>query len=187
MPEAPTPLHGPSGRHAALRVAPIEAPGVRVRLLSPLSRWVLRGPDALADPLGQAVLGAALPLAPLASAQAGPCAALRLGPDEWLLLAEDGARLALPAVNAPYSLVDVGHRNAAIELDGPAATELLAAGCPLDLDPCAFPPGSCTRTLFGAVEIVLWRPGAEPRFHIEVWRSFAMPLWAHLAEAAQDI
>ena len=187
MPEAPAPALAPSGRHPALSAAPIAAPGVRVRPLSPLSRWVLRGPDTLADPLGQAVLGAALPLAPLASAQAGPRASLRLGPDEWLLLAEDGARLALPAVNAPYSLVDIGHRNAALELDGPAAAELLAAGCPLDLDPAAFPPSSCTRTLFGAVEIVLWRPGAEPRFHLEVWRSFAAHLWAHLAEAAQDL
>lgn len=187
MPEAPTPGHAPSGRYPALRVAPIEASGVRVRPLSPLSRWVLRGPDELAEPVGQAVLGAALPLAPLASEQAGPRAALRLGPDEWLLLAEDGARLTVPAVNAPYSLVDVGHRNIAVELDGPAAAELLAAGCPLDLDPAAFPPGSSTRTLFGAVEIVLWRPGAEPRFHVEVWRSFAAHLWAHLAEAAQDL
>lgn len=181
------PARAPSGRDFALRVAPIEASGVCVRPLSPLSRWVLRGPDSLAEPVGQAVLGAALPLLPLASAQAGPRAALRLGPDEWLLLVEDGGSLTLPAVNASYSLVDVGHRHAAVELDGQAAAELLAAGCPLDLDSSAFPPGSCTRTLFGAVEIVLWRPSAEPRFHIEVWRSFAAHLWAHLAEAAQDL
>jgi sarcosine oxidase subunit gamma len=105
-------------------------------------------------------------------------AALWLGPDEWLLVALDGSQSGVAAAIAaalagfPHSLVDVSERQVSIRLDGPSARDLLASGCPLDLDPEAFPVGMCTRTLFGKAEVVLWRRGAE-EYHLEVARSFA--------------
>jgi sarcosine oxidase, subunit gamma len=83
-----------------------------------------------------------------------------------------------------HSLVDVSHRQVGLIAAGPAAARVLNAGCPLDLDPHAFPVGFATRTLFDKVEIVLWRR-AEATFHIEIWRSFAPFLAASLAEAAR--
>jgi sarcosine oxidase subunit gamma len=155
----------------------------RLRPLPGRARFILRG-DAAALPAIGAGFGVTPPDAPLASAVAGGRAALWLGPDEWLLLAEGGAP---PPPAAPgASLIDISHRHLAYALEGPAAAPALNEGCPLDLDPAAFPPGACTRTLFGKVEILLWRRG-EAAFEIEVARSFAAPLRALLEEALRDL
>ncbi len=145
------------------------------------------GPDLL-RPLG-AAFGVTLPTRPLTASTRGARAALWLGPDEWLLLAEDapaaGLILALEAARAggAASVTDISDRQLGIELTGPAVPELLAEGCPLDLG--SFAIDACTRTLFGKVEIVLWRRGVA-RWRLEVARSFAPHLRAHLAEAAAD-
>src|SRR4051794_30186312 len=64
----------------------------------------------------------------------------RLGPDEWLLAGND------PAIQAALSghLVDVSHRQVQLAVAGPDAAATLNAGCPLDLDEAAFPPGAAT-------------------------------------------
>ena len=109
--------------------------------------------------------------------------ALRLGPDEWLLLAPDGAAPALIAAAAghPASVVDVSHQSTAIAIAGRFATHTLNAFCALDLAEAAFPVGMCTRTLLGKAEIMLWRT-APDGFHIEVGRSFAPYVWRCLEE-----
>ena len=67
------------------------------------------------------------------AAAEGQRAALWLGPDEWLLIAEDEAPGLGGAVEAalagrPHALTDVSHRQCAIELAGPGAARLLNAG-----------------------------------------------------------
>ena len=117
-------------------------------------------------------------------------AALWLGPDEWLLIADGADAAAIGEVlesvleGTAHSLVDVSHRQIGLIASGPAAARVLNAGCPLDLDLKAFPVGFATRTLFDKAEIVLWRR-AQATFHVEVWRSFAPYLAASLAEAAR--
>lgn len=117
-------------------------------------------------------------------------AALWLGPDEQLLLGPEGADLVAtlaPALRElPHSLVDVSHRQIALEASGPHAAAVLNAGCPLDLDLSAFPVGMCTRTVFAKAEIVLWRT-SEDVFHVEVWRSFASYVTEFLAEVAREV
>jgi sarcosine oxidase subunit gamma len=124
------------------------------------------------------------------AAATAPVAALWLGPDEQLLLGAEGADIATalePALRAlPHSLVDVSHRQTALQVSGPHATRLLSTGCPLDLDLASFPVGMCTRTVLAKAEIVLWRT-SEHVFHIEVWRSFAAYVSEFLAEAAREI
>ncbi len=132
-----------------------------------LARLALRG-DAAALSVA---FGIALPTQPCRAVTAGDRTALWLGPDEWLLLAPPGSLDAGVSIDGG-SVVDIGHRQVGLVLDGPDAADVLAAGCPLDLHPSAFPAGTCTRTVFGKAEIVLWRQGPA-RFHIEVWRSFA--------------
>jgi sarcosine oxidase subunit gamma len=161
---------------------------VTLHPLPPLRRISLRcGPEARAS-LG-AAFGVALPEVPLRAEAVGPRAALWLGPDEWLLLAEDAldiAALEAARGGAPASIVELSAGRDGFALEGGAAPLLLAEGCPLDLDEPAFPPGACTRTLFGKVEVVLWRRGAM-RWHIETARSLAPHLGAHLAEALADL
>ena len=136
-----------------------------------------------------AAFGFALPEAMLTATAGMARAALRLGPDEWLLLAEDApAAVLLPVLaaalgGAPASLVDISDRQVAVDVEGPEALALLAEGCPLDL--ALLPEGDCTRTVFGKAEVVLWRR-AEDWFRLEVARSFAPYLRALLAEAAPD-
>jgi sarcosine oxidase subunit gamma len=126
------------------------------------------------------------------SASAGVRTALWLGPDEQLLLAPlaDGdviARQLRESLGAlPHSLVDVSHRQIALEVSGLQAQNVLNAGCPLDLHLESFPVGACTRTVLGKCDIVLWRTGATA-FHIEVWRSFAEYASRFLAEAGETL
>lgn len=146
---------------------------VTLRSLPGCTRWVLRcAPDVAATlPLPQQMLRAQ---------EDGARAALRLGPDEWLLLAEEGA-----TPDAWPPVVDVSHGRIALELAGVDAAAALNEGCALDLSEAAFPVGMCTRTLFGKVEILLWRRGPA-LWRVEVARSFGDYLQAFLAEAIQD-
>ena len=117
--------------------------------------------------------------------------ALRLGPDEWMLLvAADEVDERCEAISAAlsgvaYSLVDVSHRDVTFAVEGPGADDVVNAGCPLDLSPKAFPVGSATRTLLGKAEIVLARLGAD-HFTVTTWRSFAPYVQGFLVEATKD-
>jgi sarcosine oxidase subunit gamma len=155
----------------------------------PLTRFLIRGSATAAHQLSRA-FGPVLSTEPLRANESGGRAALWLGPDEWLLIARDGEAPAILSVigtmvTETISLVDVGHRNTGLILSGPRATDVLAAGCPLDLHASAFPVGMCSRTLYGKAEIVLWRQAAD-RFHIECWRSFAPYVYGLMAEAARE-
>jgi sarcosine oxidase, subunit gamma len=156
--------------------------------LPPCTRLVLRG-RAAATRAVTAPLGFALPVEPCRAVTVGDRSALWLGPDEWLILAApaDSIAAALAQVLQPHahSLVEVSQRQCAIEISGTAAADVLNAGCPLDLDPAAFPPGMCTRTVLAKSETILWRVAAE-KFRLEVTRSFAPYVRRFLLEAARD-
>lgn len=158
--------------------------------LPPAARFILRGRPAAIEAAGTA-FGTALPQVPCRAATGTDGrAALWLGPDEWLLLARPEAGQALADTleramqDQPHALVDVSHRQVGIAVSGPDAAATLNAGCPLDLDPAAFPVGMCTRTVLGKSEIVLWRTGPET-FRLGVWRSFADYAWRFLEEASR--
>jgi len=177
--------------NAALRQPPPVEPNSWLRLLPPATRFSFRGPAAAHIAAGSA-FGLALPTKPCRAAMQTGRAALWLGPDEQLLMApaEDLAGLksafAVALSGVAHSLVDISHRQGALELRGPDVAWLLAAGCPLDLDAAAFPVGMCTRTVFAKAEIVLWRTAAEA-FHVEVWRSFTAYLVGMLQEVAREL
>lgn len=173
------------------RRAPLLATSPGVRPLPAAARWILRGgPEIRAAAEG--ALRLAVPAAACRAAAEGESAALWLGPDEWLLISseqraeETAAALRAALAGRAHSLVDVSHRQVALEVSGPDAPALLATGCPLDLDASSFPVGMCTRTMLAKAEIVLWRTRAQG-FRIEVWRSFAPYVSAFLAEAARGL
>ncbi len=106
-----------------------------------------------------------------------------LGPDEWLLRAPPGTVHPLGA-GLPLANTEISERSACIIVEGERAAEVLAAGCPLDLD--RFAVGRATRTVFETVEMILFRTG-EDRYEVEVWRSFAPWLWTALEVAAGQL
>jgi sarcosine oxidase subunit gamma len=118
--------------------------------------------------------------------------AARLGPNEWLLVLTEGegaatrATLELGLAGHFFSLVSVGHRNAAIAVRSRHARTVLNAGITLDLEDAAFPAGTATRTLLGKAEVVLVRLPADDAFRVECWRSFAPYVHAFLSDAARE-
>ena len=152
----------------------------------PASRIALRAGAEAVSALS-AALGVTLPVRPKTSASTGRRHALWLGPDEWLVIDEDGADLmaAAAASGVVHSAVDVSHRNTAVIVSGPGAEVAINSGCPQDLSLAIFPVGACSRTIFGKAEIVLFRT-AEDTFRVECWRSFSPFVFGLLSEGAED-
>lgn len=180
----------------ALRQPPTIAETDWLNTLPPAARWVLHG-DARVRALAAPVWGVEFPDAPCRAALSGTRAALWLGPDERLLLdfalldgSSEAARTLSAALErataeAGHALVDVSHRQFALEVRGAHAETILRGGCPLDLDLSQFPVGMCTRTVFAKADITLWRT-REDAFHLEVWRSFAGYVGGLLREIARE-
>lgn len=156
-----------------------ETAAARVSVLEAQGRLSLRAKGDVA-PLC-AALGLALPDQIGRRAAAGAVEAIRLGPDEWTILApaEHIARLvgasAALAASHPHSLVDISGREVTLLIEGPKAVELLTLGCPRDI--ATIPTGEGRRTLFDGATGVLWRD-ADDRFRMDVWNSFA----GHIAQ-----
>ena len=114
---------------------------------------------------------------------------LWMGPDEWLLKLRDGqgdviASALRSAMQGMHSaVVDVGQGNSTLTLEGPAAADLLARGCPLDLHARVFPAGAMAQTHVAkaAATVLCLAPGTH--YELTVRRSFADYLFRWLCEA----
>ena len=150
-----------------------------VREIDGLSLAVLRGGGAEFRAAVAAVLGFALPETPNRAAAGG---ALWLGPDEWLLVSDEDRTGTLEAALAGQhcAIVDVSEARAVLELSGPGATEVLAAGCRLDLEPLR--PGSCAQTALARAHVLL-EPRAGGVWRLYVGRSFAAYARAWIEDA----
>ncbi len=162
--------------------------GVSIETAAPAARVSLRANAKEAAKLTKP-LGLKLPTKPLTTTTSKSRTALWLGPDEWLIIDQVPTSITVLMKNLASekcSHVDVSHRNTAIIVSGKGVENVINAGCPRDLSLAAFPVGCCSRTIFGKIEIVLWRQDSET-FHIEVWRSFSDYLWTYLLDAAKDV
>jgi sarcosine oxidase subunit gamma len=162
---------------------------VRVRTIDDYARFSLRiAPKNLAN--ASRCFGCDLPRQIGAMAASAERLVLCLGPDEWQLSAPLNeanviqTEFAAIYSDCAHSLVDIGCRETAIQVEGPAAALLLASGCPLDL--ATMPPRTGTRTVFDKTQIVLTKY-EETRYRIEVWRSFAPHIWGILEAATHEI
>jgi sarcosine oxidase subunit gamma len=84
---------------------------------------------------------------------------LRLGPDEWLVVAEPEAAITIvrgleDGLSGHHrSVLDVSANRIVFDLiDG---LEALSSGCGLDLHPSRWRPGMCAQTLFGQAQVIL--------------------------------
>jgi sarcosine oxidase subunit gamma len=170
-----------------------------ISALPPAMRFILHG-DVGARSAAASVWGVAFAEQSCRAILQGARATLWLGPDEYLLLggidgpqvaahepqaAEAAGALELALADLPHALVNISHRQFALEVSGPHAATILSGACPLDLDLSEFPAGMCTRTVFAKADIVLWRT-QENAFHVEVWRSFAGYVTGLLREIAVE-
>jgi sarcosine oxidase subunit gamma len=176
---------------AATRSLPSVPATAWMRAMPPAMRFLLHG-DARVRALAAPVWGAAFAQEPCRARFQNGRATLWLGPDEYLLLGADAAS-EVAAADAlghslsalPHALVNISHRQFALEVSGSHAATLLSGACPLDLDPGEFPVGMCTRTVLAKADIVLWRT-RDDAFHLEVWRSFSGYVTGLLSEIARE-
>ena len=176
---------------AALRRPPPVTGAEWLKTLPPAARWVLHG-DAQARARAATAWGVGFSETACRAVRRAERATLWLGPDEYLLLdlaAQDASATAAAIEDAlrdaPHALVDVSHRQFALEVSGPHAEATLRGACPLDLHISQFPVGMCTRTVLAKADITLWR-SREDAFHLEVWRSFADYVGGLLLEIARE-
>jgi sarcosine oxidase subunit gamma len=175
----------------AVRTPPTVTATEWMKAVPPAMRFILHG-DARVRALAAPVWGVAFAEQSCRAVVQDSRATLWLGPDEYLLLGADeesqgAAADALEGAlgDIPHALVNVSHRQFALEVSGTHAATLLSGACPLDLDLGEFPVGMCTRTVLAKADIVLWRT-RDDTFHLEVWRSFGGYVTGLLSEIAGE-
>ena len=135
---------------AALRRTPQVSAGNWLRTLPPAARWVLHG-NAQARALAVPVWGVGFSATACRALRTADRATLWLGPEEYLLLdlaAQDQTDRSLATTAAieaalhdiPHALVDVSHRQFALEVSGPHASTILSGACPSISTKAHFPP-----------------------------------------------
>ena len=176
---------------AALRSLPPIRATEWLRAMPPAMRFILHG-GLQARAAAAPVWGAAFAEQPCRAVVEAARATLWLGPDEYLLLGADAQSetaaadaLELALGNVQHALVNVSHRQFALEVSGSHAATILSGACPLDLDLGEFPVGMCTRTVLAKADIVLWRT-RDDAFQLEVWRSFSGYAAGLLREIARE-
>ena len=177
--------HVVPGRHGASEPA---EPGVVLAERPPAALVQVNGvadPEALAGLLARLCAeGAARPRRGV-SGEGGEL--LWTGAEQWWLVFRGHAMSAgevRELLDAPdATTLDLGHARTCIRVSGPMARELLAKGCPLDVD--GLDAGDCASTRLGPYNVVLYcRPGGD--FDLHVFRSFGLALWEWLLDEAAE-
>jgi sarcosine oxidase, subunit gamma len=146
---------------------------------------------AFRDAASQA-LGLALPVAACATTANADTRIVWAGPDDWFVIGPAGAadriatalRTALAGFH--HAVTDVSSGYTVLRLGGPAAREVLAQGCPLDLHPRVFKPGASAGSHWFKASVWLWLTDDAPTFEILVRRSFMGYAWLMLERSTQE-
>lgn len=133
-----------------------------------------------------------LPTQPNTVGERAGASVLWLGPDEWLLVGEEGSGLTERGLRAELgeaalAVTDVSGQRTVLELRGPGARDVLEQGCSLDLHPRHFGPGQCAQALLARADVILWQTEADPpAYRLLVGCSFAPYLAAWLRDAMSE-
>ncbi len=166
----------------------------RFRHLSIAAQIGLRGnPDdpAFLDGVRQ-VLDFDLPIVPNIVNASGNVRILWLGPDEWLIAADDGAAADLvggleASLDGHHvSIVDLSASRTVFELSGPQARSVLEKGCLLDLHPRVIAPGQCAGTIIAQTQVYLEQTDDRPTYRLYVRVSFARHFSSWLLDAMAE-
>jgi len=167
---------------------PWSSANLALREAGPLRQVGLR----LRPPFPAYLAGIPLPLAPNRVAVAGGLRVLWLGPDEWLVVADGEAPDLLPRLEHAVAgrraaLTNLSSSRAIVDIAGPAARDLIAAGCGLDLHPRVFAAGYCAQTLVARVPVILDQVDEAPHYRLLVRRSHARWLVDWMIDAAEGL
>lgn len=171
----------------AVAITDTPGPGVVLRPEPPSVMLNLRG---AADPAFRDAVrdncGCELPMAANASNKSAHGSILKLGPNEWLLVASDGTAWSEELRIPGGTLTDVSHARIAIHVDGDESRKMLAKGCAIDLHPRQFPAGTCVQTSIAKIGVILHRPFDDNGYRLYAPRSYAGSFWHWLTAAANE-
>ena len=177
--------HYRTGRFGA---RPGDAPGVVLAECRPRSMVQLNGapePGVLAEALGASDVD----VAPNRTFDAGTVSYAWNGPGQWLAESAEHspAELAEHVENAlrPHgaSTTDLSHARTVVRVSGPAATDLLAKLCPIDVE--AMRAGDSAVTLAGPFNVQVVKTG-DGELRLYVFRSFGLAMWEMLQDEAAE-
>ncbi|MEC8002574.1 MAG: sarcosine oxidase subunit gamma family protein [Pseudomonadota bacterium] len=140
--------------------------------------------------VAQTILGIALPLTPLTSAEQGDLVVRWIAPDEWLISLPNGQVFDLETrfraeMNGHHSLVNGSGGMTVYKLRGRHVVDMLKKSTPVDLHDSEFPVGKVVSTVFAKSGAVIRRTG-ESEFELVVRRSFADYIWLWIQDASQE-
>ena len=159
-----------------------------------LSILNLRGnPDdaAFRDGVSQA-LGLALPTQACTTVANDTHRLVWVGPDDWFVIGAKGkaatieARLRQALAGQHFAVTDVSSGYTVLHLSGQPVREVLAQGCPLDLHPKVFGPGSAAGSVFFKTSVWLWQTEAAPVYEVLVRNSFQRYVWLMLESCTPE-
>ena len=81
------------------------------------------------------------------------------------------------------STTDLSHARTVVRVSGPAATDLLAKLCPIDVE--AMDTGDSVVTMAGPLDVQVVK-SAEEEFRLYVFRSFGLAMWEMLGDEAAE-
>lgn len=115
-----------------------------------------------------------------------------VGPDDWFVIGPKGQAAAIEAqlrtalVGLHHAVTDVSGGYTVLHLSGRPVREVLAQGCPLDLHPRVFRPGSSAGSLFFKTSIWLWQTDEAPTYEVLVRSSFMGYFWLMLERSTPE-
>lgn len=125
----------------------------------------------------------------LTALEEGAMALLWTGPGQWFAVSEtldsEGLLSALEErlSSTDATITDLSHARTVVRVSGTAWRDLLAKGCPIDMD--AMKPGACVASLLGHFSVVI-HCIADDTADVYVFRSFGASLWEWLRGGAEE-
>lgn len=186
---APDPIHplanASRGHHGAAGGTPLH---ISFPLRETVQVMVRRGQDAAFAAAMRDAFGMDPP-EPGRAAGGTEATTIWTQPGQWFLSAPRAGHDALAArAAAAFSglaaVTDQSHGRTTIRLSGPAARDVLARGCRLDLHPRVFGPGRAAGTLIAQINCLVHQTDAVPSFELTVFATLAEPFLHWLLEAA---
>ena len=106
------------------------------------------------------MVGAEIPTAANTFNQAGHRSIIWLGPDEWMIMAENGASDDIIAeLDTPeaghVAVVNISDALGAVTIEGPHARDVLAKNCAIDFHPRAFTKGMAVQSLLSHAGVTI--------------------------------
>ena len=123
-------------------------------------------------------------------ALAGPDVTLLwTGADQWLAVSSrqsvevlgNAVRAGLGGADSTFT--DLSHARTVVRVGGAMARDLIAKGCPLDVD--ALVPGDSASSMLGSFNVII-HCRAKDSFDFYVFRSFGLAMWEWLCEEALE-